>query len=110
MFRNHARLRVGPNPIFLQIEHRSRTFFRLSPTSNVKFGLLRGGAMAQWPPLHTPLPFMAMGLAGLMDKRMSDSATFYVLRAVLMYSEMYKHQPLKFWQLIKIYWSSSIEF
>ena len=31
-------------------------FFRLSPISNVKFGVLRGGGMAQWPPpLNTPL-------------------------------------------------------
>ena len=51
VFRNRAR--GGPTLLFRPIERRSRTFFGLSPISNVKFGLLRGGAMAQWPPPST---------------------------------------------------------
>ena len=53
VFRNPAR--GGGNPIFWQIERRSRTFFRLSPISNVKFGVLRGGPWPNAPPLNTPL-------------------------------------------------------
>ena len=41
----------GPNRIFRQTERRSRTFFWLSPISNVKFGVLRGGGHGPMPPL-----------------------------------------------------------
>ena len=54
VFRNRAR--GGPTLVFRPIERRSWTFYWLSPISNVKFGLLRGGG--PWPngppPPHAP--------------------------------------------------------
>ena len=60
MFRNRAR--GEPTLVFRPIERCSRTFFGLSPISNVKFGLL-GGAMAQWPPPSTR-PWMELSFNG----------------------------------------------
>ena len=65
VFRNRMR-RGGPNPIFWHSELRLPTFFWLSPIPNVKFGVLRGGAMAQCPPpLNTPLNQNMLNIEGV---------------------------------------------